>query len=122
MGNKMATLTVVAAIWCACYGVAAATDSNGSYVVIGFGNKSCGAYLDARKLDDDAGFAGWLSGFLSARNYDEDRTYDLLGRTDLWGAMAWLENYCRRNPTDPFVHGVNELVKFLYPKRLMKEP
>jgi len=56
-------------------------------------------------------FASYADGYLTGVN---TTLHSLIGGdTDLWGRMAWLENYCRRNPLELYVNALIELRKYL---------
>jgi hypothetical protein len=79
--------------------------ANAADVIYGIGNKSCGAYVEARRHNTTAAlyFGNWLTGFLSAVNFENASYYpNILEGTDIEGAMLWLENHCRSHPTEAF--------------------
>jgi hypothetical protein len=39
------------------------------------------------------------------------------GNTDLWGRMAWLEDYCRRNPLEMYINALTGLRGYLMDHR-----
>jgi hypothetical protein len=74
----------------------------------GAGFKACGTYLDAREQQnaDEAAFIDWLGGYLSGVNAMSLSTNNILGDSDLTGAISSLDNYCRANPGTRFVVAV----------------
>lgn len=103
---------------------AQAATKEGSYATYGHGGNSCGAYLEAlnkgrsgRGYNEENEYIVWARGYLSAYNHYMSNTYSILGQTDLEGAMAFIEKYCRENPLSPFSEAVEELVIRLYPNR-----
>ena len=102
---------------------AAAGDVNGSYTVIGQGFNSCGKYTEARKEPksaDAAIYSIWLAGYLTRTNLQLPDTHDIIGNTDLDGALGWIDNYCSANPTSNVARAAEDLVVFLMPKRTRK--
>ena len=82
----------------------------------GLGAASCGAYLEARKQRgfDAALYLPYVTGFLTAINdTNSPGTTDILRDTDLDGALHWLDNYCRRQPTTTFADALGALVVHL---------
>jgi hypothetical protein len=98
---------------------ASADTTEGEYNIQGYGNRSCGAYLEARKVrnPDALHYTTWLTGYMTALNQQMSDTYDLSGSTDVAGLMGWLDNWCHQHPTEYFAYASYALVKFLYPKR-----
>ena len=80
--------------------------------IYGAGFKSCGVYMDARaqRNADDLAFIDWLGGYVSGVNAVSLSTNDILGDSDLTGAIYWLDNYCRANPRTRFVDAVEARV------------
>ncbi|MFI4867867.1 MAG: hypothetical protein ACHQDD_00770 [Steroidobacterales bacterium] len=86
-------------------GTGAATTAHAVGVTTyGTGLKTCGAYLDAREQQnaDEVAFVDWLSGYLSGVNATSIRTNNILGDSNLKGAVYWVGKYCRAHPTTPF--------------------
>ena len=74
-----------------------AADNDGNYAVWGQGKKACFHYNEARKDPDGIameGFRGYLMGYLSAYNAITPKTYNITGKMDLDGVLAWLDEYC----------------------------
>jgi hypothetical protein len=67
-------------------------------------------------------YTTWSAGYLTAFNLRTPGTYDILGNTDINGAMLWLENYCRNNPLERFATAWNELFNELSPTRTTQKP
>lgn len=64
----------------------------------------------------------WIEGYLTAINVKTSDTYDILGKSDIDGAIAWLKNYCHENPRRSLSYAMDALVDELYPQRMTKEP
>lgn len=90
-------------------GAGAATAAHADKVITyGAGLKSCEAYLDAREQQsaDEVSFIDWLGGYLSGVNAMSLSTNNILGDSDLTGAISRLDNYCRANPGTRFAVAV----------------
>jgi hypothetical protein len=101
--------------------------SEGSIAIFSTGNKSCGEYLRAAETErkarpahpernsiysmDYLDFASYTEGFLAGTNMNPMSTAG--ASTDLWGRMAWLEDYCRRNPLEIYINALSLLRKYL---------
>ena len=76
-----------------------------SVIVYGYGSSSCGAWLEAREGPNaltsqrSVWMVHWVSGFLSAYNAYGGSDDEVLRGTDMYGATAWIDKYCRDNPT-----------------------
>lgn len=106
--------------------------SEEAFFSLGNGTSSCGDFLrsaDAERKRRPAnarsdviydtnflGFAAFADGFLSGTNYSDPSERGAGEHTDLNGRMAWLENYCRNHPLDPYIFALGELRKFLLKK------
>jgi hypothetical protein len=108
---------------------AMSADKDGSYLLVGIGAKTCGAYIEARNASKDSFssidsiyFLTWLTGYLSAYNKFASSTYDITGGKDNEGLMIWLDNYCHAHPLDKFSTGVSALTKELYQTRRKTSP
>ncbi len=78
----------------------------------GTGLRSCSAYVQAVAQDsaDEVQFVDWLSGYMSGANATaRHRRNNLLGMSDLKGAMYWLGDYCRGHTSEPFARAVGML-------------
>lgn len=84
--------------------------------------ESCGRFIADRSAGGDNPYRGWLTGYLSRYNWAQDGTYNILGHTDVDGALLWIENYCRVHPLDNFASATRKLINELYPNRLRGAP
>jgi hypothetical protein len=76
-----------------------------------------------RAAGKDNPYRGWLSGYLSSYNRYAVDTYNILGRSDLEGAMLWVENYCKAHPLESFSDAVSSLVSTeLIDRKLSTKP
>lgn len=79
--------------------------SSPTVTIIGAGNRTCGAWTDAAEpttLDathQRREFTGWLLGFMSALN-TTDEFRGVAVAKDGNGYVAWVDEYCARNPLD----------------------
>jgi hypothetical protein len=85
------------------------------------GGKFCGKFVEERRNRHDILYPIWVTGYLTAVNVHTP-TYDILGATDIDGAMIWLENYCNQNPLKDFSVAVDAIVNEIDPKRTTKAP
>ena len=72
------------------------------YKVFGHGNQSCGSWTEAKEETnlELIVFTSWLSGYLSAVSVWVETGSGRVNETDIRGAVAWMDNYCRDNPLD----------------------
>ena len=73
-------------------------DVNGTFMSLGLGPDSCGKFMEAKRSNNNAAVAylAWVSGYLTGANVIAPNTYNILGTTDMDGAMLWIENYCQQ--------------------------
>lgn len=101
----------------------ATTRPNDDVVVYSPGSSSCGAWLEAREgakanRSDvrHLQFEAFLSGFASAYNWyvgDVTSAKGIVGEIDAAGQWAYLDKYCRDNPTHAFASAVSNLLDHL---------
>jgi hypothetical protein len=73
----------------------------GTVNVLGYGNRSCGSWLQVRNIPsyDEAAQLSWVEGFLTGfNNYASNQSGDVSAGIDLNGQFAWIDSYCRRIP------------------------
>ena len=76
-----------------------AADKEGHFIVHGAGTASCGEWTKSRRNGNWYDMAGWVAGYLTAINeFVYEHGKDVLARTDVTGAEAWLDNYCEEHP------------------------
>ena len=71
--------------------------------VLGQGNVSCGTWLENRSGDgvQIAARIAWVLGYITAFNqYGSKPEGDVTGGKGTEQIMAWIDNHCRRHPTD----------------------
>jgi hypothetical protein len=78
----------------------------------GTGLQPCRAYVEASERDnaDQLPYIHWLSGYFSGVNKTSNHRNNILGLSDLKGAMYRLENYCRARPLAPFAEAAGMLM------------
>jgi len=87
----------------------------GDVAVYGVGTASCGAWLEARaakpsRLDIRVRqFETWLHGYLTAYNVFISGSPDVL-KTDAAGMRAFVDKYCKDNPTAAFIAAANNFL------------
>lgn len=89
----------------------------GKFMVFGVGTNSCGKYLSDVAERDDVVYFTWLTGYLTAFNHETLGVDDILGGTDIHGAIGWIRNYCQQHPTDDFAIAASRLTDFMMQKR-----
>ena len=94
---------------------ARASDAKGKFQLWGEGSTSCGGFI-SNAGKKQLGIQ-WMLGFLSAYNEVGYNGKDILAGTDVDGAFAWVENYCKQNPTDRLHVASAALVKFMLHKK-----
>ena len=112
----MKRLIVAAALLCMAPG-AWARDASGSFETVGA--KSCAAFMRDHKAQSWAYNAdtAWVTGYLTAYNALVPDTSNILGDTDVSGAMLWLQQYCLAYPDNGLADAMLALTAHLYPDR-----
>ena len=98
------------------------SDVKGNYVALGFGLESCNTFLQARSNGLDLPYQHWLTSSLTAVHTLTKATVDMRGTTDIDGMLLSLTQYCIKNPLHSFSRAMEDLVKELYPKRMIAMP
>jgi len=70
--------------------------------VLGQGNVSCGTWLEPQRWRRSiSGRVAWILGYITAFNqYGSKPEGDVTGGKETEQIMAWIDNHCRRHPTD----------------------
>ena len=112
----MKRLIVAAALLCMAPG-AWARDASGSFDTVGA--KTCAAFMSDHKAQSWAYNAdtAWVTGYLTAYNALTPDTSNILGDTDVSGAMLWLQKYCLAYPDNGLADAMLALTAHLYPDR-----
>jgi hypothetical protein len=81
-------------------GASAAIAAHGEVVSYGVGLESCKTYLTAKELQgpDEVSILDWLAGYVSGVNSTTLHFNNILGDSNLTGAVYWLDDYCRAHP------------------------
>ena len=101
--------------------LAMAADKAGKYASYA---SSCSNIIQGQK-DADSGrseitrdfLSTWLSGYITATNSTLADTYNILGSSDLKGAVLWVEKWCAENPLKRASDAAEALVLELHPSR-----
>jgi hypothetical protein len=94
-----------------------------SVTTLGFGNKSCGSWVEARRANNATAniFEGWLAGFLSGSNsiiaanpaLGVDILKEVSAQSDAQGLWAWIDNYCQIHPLNSVATAADALASEL---------
>jgi len=81
-------------------GATAAVAAHGEVVTYGAGLKTCDSFLVAKDQQDveEVSILDWLAGYVSGVNSTSNHINNVLGDTNLTGAVYWLDDYCRAHP------------------------
>jgi hypothetical protein len=93
-------------------------DRKGAYRL--YGSRTCSEYLQAKQEGNPVGGVavdGWVAGYISAYNSIAPDTFNIMGGSDLGGALLWLKNYCEKQPLSELGEAMQLLIKELQPKR-----
>ena len=81
--------------------------------IIGPTSFSCGKWINTPKNTAQHDVLGsWVFGYLSGANA-ENAGVDFLRGIEPDELMAWIDNYCQRNPGHGITQAINELIKEL---------
>ena len=123
-------IRIIALVLCLAFtSMSFGVDENGDYMVRGLANHSCGKFTsavdkgnNAEKWEEWNKYQNHTLGFINGLNLGLGNTTDLLGNTDMSGAMAFLEKHCRENPLDKYRNAIDALLLELYPNRTITAP
>ena len=82
--------------------------------VLGQGNLSCNSWAERRAGDavDAATMTAWALGYMTGYNqYEADFKGDVSGGQRTEEMMKWIDDYCRKNPTDSFYNASAALIR-----------
>lgn len=118
----MPRLTPSLALW-ACLAAAPlwAADADGNFAVDGAGRAPCSDLVKAIKDQDGqsiATFAGWIDGFLTAMNVNQDDTFDLTPWQTTTLSISKMNAFCEANPDMALVNALGRYMNTLMPVRL----
>jgi hypothetical protein len=82
--------------------------------VLGQGNLSCSSWTERRAGDavDAATMIAWALGYMTAYNqYGAKPKGDVSGGQQTDELAKWIDDYCRKNPSDSFYVATAELIR-----------
>ncbi|MDQ1363010.1 MAG: hypothetical protein QG652_870 [Pseudomonadota bacterium] len=96
-----------------------AADEHGTYWIYGVGRQNCSTYLAARKAGgfEEISYKNWIMGYLTAVNRSTPDTYNILGESDMPGALAWLDRHCTKYPDETMYMAMPNMLAVMYPQR-----
>lgn len=80
-----------------------------TYTIFGYGNKSCGNWIEARKNRNEFEQVHWILGYVSAAGYFGENLKD----TEYYAMTSWMDNYCQKNPLKSLENGTIQLINAL---------
>ena len=87
------------------------TDSCGS-VVQAFKRHAPGTewvYRGELYPTESTNYMTWVQGYITAENFHRDEPNQI--RVDRAGVAGWIENYCRKHPTQLLLHATMEFIR-----------
>jgi hypothetical protein len=79
--------------------------------VLGQGNLSCTSWTE-RRAGDAATMIAWALGYMTAYNqYGAEPKGDVSGGQHTEELAKWIDDYCRKNPTDSFYGATAALIR-----------
>lgn len=101
---------------------AVAADASGQSGTVGA--VSCASFLREleSKSSQSTAYLAWLAGYVTAYNAQTQKTYQILGNSDLFGAELWVKNFCEKNPLKNISLAAAVLMIELHPTRQIKAP
>lgn len=104
-------------------------DTSGKFSGVGLANYSCGKFTSAvDKANNDQDLENWkeytnyTAGVITGLNLGLNNTANILGSTDMDGAMAVINEHCRENPLDKYSQALIVLLLELSPNRTKTAP
>jgi hypothetical protein len=110
-----------------------AMDSNGRYLALGLGSRSCADYVkySEKKLENltdeqyeiaDKIMEHWVAGFMTAHNFYVTDTYDVVGTVTIDQIQERIEKYCRANPNKRVAESIVLIAEELHKNRVRIDP
>lgn len=93
-----------------------ASDSNGTYGILGRGTISCGSLVKAHNDRDQYSvifISEWVNGYITAINITTPGVIDLTDGLDVPAREQWLLKYCKEKPLDSLAQATEMLVREL---------
>ncbi len=84
-----------------------------TYNSYGVGNASCGAWTEDKKTEGASYWqkAEWIFGYLTAYSrWVEGPVLGPVGKSDVSGTRAWVDNYCQENPLELVAEAAEQLI------------
>ena len=107
--KRIAELFLVLGLMCWPAVPQARPDQNGQYQVVGVGNHSCGEWTQGRRTATEYVDMAWVQGFITAVNLAGPGSSNISKETDPDGILAWIDNYCAKDPLESLFSAVAEL-------------
>ena len=112
---------------------ALAIDSNGRFLALGFGSRSCGDHVkfSEKRLENftpeqyevaDKIMEHWVAGFMTAHNFYVTDTYDAVGTITIDELQDRIEKYCRTNPNNHVAEAMVAIAQELHANRIKFDP
>ena len=98
--------------------VARTADKDGAYQLMGM--RSCWDYIVSRvdtRAVEHALVSSWIGGYITAYNRQTPDTLGILGKTDLDGALRWLDSWCAAHPRGNMGEAMIALTNDFYRRR-----
>jgi hypothetical protein len=110
-----------------------AFDSNGRYLALGVGSRSCADHLKyaEKKLENftdeqyeiaDKIIEHRVAGFMTAHNFYVTDTYDIVGTVTIDQIQERIEKYCRANPNKRVAESIVLIAEELHKNRIRIDP
>jgi len=99
-----------------------AADQNNVFGVRGVGTATCSRYLEVRNLNNDESqaYVHWLTGFLTAYNWQTPDTYDIAptSQYNSNGLLRFMDLYCGQSPRKRIIDAAMSFVNAIHEKRV----
>lgn len=96
-------------------------DKNQSFIILGPGTMSCGAWTEKRRSESGWPLQFWLLGYITAINqFAAFGIEDISEDTDASGLFGWIDNWCRDHPLDTLNKAATHLAADLQMKHFSK--
>ena len=110
-----------------------AMDSNGRYLALGVGSRSCNDYVkySQKQLENftpeqyeiaDKIIEHWVAGFMTAHNFYVMDTYDAVGTITIDELQDRIDKYCRANPNKRVGEAMVAIAQELHANRIKFDP
>ena len=97
--------------------IAFAADPSGEFATLGVGNSSCGEvtqkYISRHSNSVYSHMESWVNGYMTAAGHYNPTEKSLGEMADFYARMAWIRNYCLKNPLDKLGKAAHALFKKL---------